>query len=43
MPGVFAIVGETDREAEEKFNALQDLIDPPSACRSSAASWAISI
>ena len=28
MPGVFAIVGETDREAEEKFNALQDLIDP---------------
>ena len=28
MPGVFAIVGETEHAAEEKFAALQQLIDP---------------
>jgi len=28
MPGVFAIVGETEAEAQAKFAALQDLIDP---------------
>ncbi len=28
MPGVFAIVGETEAEAQEKFAALQDLIEP---------------
>ncbi|WP_145145103.1 LLM class flavin-dependent oxidoreductase [Roseomonas gilardii] len=28
MPGFVAIVGETEREAREKLEALQDLIDP---------------
>jgi alkanesulfonate monooxygenase SsuD/methylene tetrahydromethanopterin reductase-like flavin-dependent oxidoreductase (luciferase family) len=28
MPGVFAIVGETEGEAQAKFAALQDLIEP---------------
>jgi FMN-dependent oxidoreductase (nitrilotriacetate monooxygenase family) len=28
IPGVFAIVGETDAEAQAKFRDLQDLIDP---------------
>ncbi len=28
MPGIFAIVGETEHEAKRKFDALQDLIDP---------------
>ncbi|PVX85867.1 FMN-dependent oxidoreductase (nitrilotriacetate monooxygenase family) [Paraburkholderia unamae] len=28
MPGVYAVVGETDAEAQEKFAQLQDLIHP---------------
>ena len=28
MPGVFAVVGKTDAEAQEKFDSLQELIDP---------------
>lgn len=28
MPGVFPVVGRTESEAKEKFDALQSLIDP---------------
>jgi N-acetyl-S-(2-succino)cysteine monooxygenase len=32
MPGVFTIVGETQMEAEAKYEVLQDLIDPVVGC-----------
>ncbi len=28
MPGVFAVIGQTEAEAKEKYDQLQDLIDP---------------
>jgi FMN-dependent oxidoreductase (nitrilotriacetate monooxygenase family) len=28
MPGVFVVVGETESEAQDKFQQLQDLVDP---------------
>lgn len=28
MPGVFAVVGKTEEEAQQKFQQLQDLVDP---------------
>jgi N-acetyl-S-(2-succino)cysteine monooxygenase len=28
MPGIFAVVGQTEQEAKEKYDQLQDLIDP---------------
>ncbi len=28
MPGIFAVIGQTEQEAKEKYDQLQDLIDP---------------
>nr|WP_245994086.1 hypothetical protein [Tengunoibacter tsumagoiensis] len=28
MPGIFAVIGRTEAEAKEKYDQLQDLIDP---------------
>nr|WP_234406071.1 LLM class flavin-dependent oxidoreductase [Methylobacillus glycogenes] len=28
MPGIFSIIGKTQAEAEDKFNTLQDLVEP---------------
>src|SRR5262245_59051695 len=38
MPGIMAVVGETEQQAQDKYGALQDLIDPKVGLAQLAAS-----
>jgi alkanesulfonate monooxygenase SsuD/methylene tetrahydromethanopterin reductase-like flavin-dependent oxidoreductase (luciferase family) len=38
MPGIMAVIGETEQEAQDKYGALQDLIDPKVGLAQIAAS-----